>query len=752
MKTILLILLFSFSLNAQERVLLHIGRNGQQEAIPLKKGERAQDVIARIENEKTSMISPDKSLGLVDTLRYYPNESSLTTNFGWTHQDIALQWYTPAAGGRVTEFWWRNYERGGTIRKATIRAWRVDPKLATRPSSVQTKFLGHYKDPNDGDGMVTPFKPTTGNTWFYGNGGADSATWNFDPLGTEVAGWYPGGVQLTIDSNVWQGIKLKDWGDSMNVRLGELFGFTISNDTKKSDILTLNDERMEILSWANANTPPYHSYKWYETGRLSPGLDNGWHMRGDYEWGMYVVIEYTTCRPPTFRILTPTSFNTTLSTKPRDLCFEIIPGGCNGFFDSLECVTVFFKKGSPAKYDSIQFCTFMEKYCLQLPGGKPGDTIYWYIRAVDKHGNVTQLSVRSYKIFKKTQPRLFIYNNTQFPLETGTLIYTSKLNKYDRWSAPYDGTVELDQLFSLFDHVILADGSFPSRNIYQTLKKWLDTGTPENKKNLFFTSQDYGCYIQPICADTTFPSGSFEEKYLGIKTLGPQDQGPTNRPVKIIPQADSITNYIIKYNVDSATTLWHHPTFELGFAAYPDFMTPTASAKPIFKDGLDQNVYAVRNAGTNFNTMFMALDAGSLQFRSDTSITKATDDPKYRWIVDVQSLANVFLDAVTGVRIEETNVPAVFSLRQNYPNPFNPFTTIEYSVGTRSVVTISIYNTLGQKVATVVNETKDAGLHNAIFSAQFFASGLYFYEMRAHQIEGSQAGSFVSVKKMLLMK
>jgi hypothetical protein len=748
MKTLVLFFIISFSYQsfAQERLLLHIGNNGEQEAIPLKKGQRAQDVIERLENAKSSFLVPGKPAGMVDTVKYYPGyasgENILSSNFGFTHQDVALQWYIPLSGGEVKEIWWRNYEKGGNIRKASIRAWLVDPKLATRPATVQTKHLGFYKDPNDGDGGVTPFKPIIGDQWFYGNGGADSATWNFDPLGTE-APWLPNGMQVTLDSNKWQGLRLTDWGEKFSLQAGQPFGFTIANDTKISDIPGVTDERMEILSWPNQNSAPYHSFKWYEQGR-TPGVDKGWHMRGDYEWGMYVVIEYVEIPHPRFIL---GNYGTTLNPGPRKICVTINddnPGGGPSPFTAY----LFYRFGGMAKHDSVQMIPAGIVYCAEIPRAHVGDTVYWYINITDVNGNHTKSTMRFYKIFQRTQDRLFIYNNTQYGLSIGNLIYTGSLPKYDCWSAPNDGISELADLLALYDKVLVADGSFPSRNVYPSLNAWLAAGTAAAKKNLFYSSQDYGCYIQEKCADTTFPVGSFEEKYLGISTLGPQDQGPTNRPIKFIPQADTVTNYLIKYNVDSSTALWYYPSFELAFSAYPDFMTPTASAKPLFKDATGENVFGVRNSGATFNTVFLAFDAGALQFRSDTSLHNSgyttITDPKYRWIADVKSLSNSFFDEFTDVRKTGENIPLMYSLSQNYPNPFNPATTIDYEIPFREQVQIVLYNALGQRVATVVNERKEAGAHTATFNAYSLASGLYFCEMRA--------GNFVSVKKMVLMK
>jgi hypothetical protein len=748
--TLFLLGLFCMTASAGDRYLVRIGADGKQEAIPLKKGQRAQDVIERLENAKASLLKNSNSAGLIDTLKYFPNDASLTSNFGYTHQDVAFQWYTPAAGGRVKELWWYNYQVRGNLKKGTVRAWLVNSKLATRPTSVLTKHFGYYKDPTDGDGLVTPFKPKTGDTWFYGNGAADSATYNFDPLGTEVTTWVPGGYQFTLDSAKWQGIKLEDWGDSMFVKLGEMFGFTLSNDTKLSDIPSGGtDERMEMLSFPNTASAPYHSFKWYEQGR-TVGVDKGWHMRGDYEWGMYTVIEYTTDRAP--KVVVPV-YSTTLKTTARAITATITDDNPGGGAAGISAAFLKFKKGTLASYDSVAMTATGSSYTANAPAAAIGDTVYWFISTKDVNNNYTILSARSYKIFKKTQDRLFIYNNAQYSIGSGALIYLSSSTKYDRWSAPNDGTGELADLLALYDKVVVADGSFPSRNVYPALNTWIATGTATAKKNLFLSSQDYGCYITPACGDTTFSVGAFEQKYLGVTTLGPQDQGSTNRPVKVVPVADTLTNYIIKYNTDSSTTFWHYPTFELAFSAYPDFMTPTATAKAIFKDAAGTNVYGVKNSGTGFNTVFLALDAGALQFRSDTSLHNATystvTDPKYNWIVDVKSLANVFMDAVTSVQPVSEVVPGQFTLGQNYPNPFNPSTVIEYNVPVRSNVEITIFNILGQKVATIINDVHDAGTHRATWNGKdsfgkTVASGIYFYQMNA--------GSFEQVKKMMLMK
>ena len=94
--------------------------------------------------------------------------------------------------------------------------------------------------------------------------------------------------------------------------------------------------------------------------------------------------------------------------------------------------------------------------------------------------------------------------------------------------------------------------------------------------------------------------------------------------------------------------------------------------------------------------------------------------------------------------VEVELAPTTFTLDQNYPNPFNPATMIRFSLPTASVVTLTVYNTLGEKVVTLLNGVLESGYHQVSFDAANLPSGLYLYEIKA--------GEFSSIKKMVLMK
>jgi hypothetical protein len=93
---------------------------------------------------------------------------------------------------------------------------------------------------------------------------------------------------------------------------------------------------------------------------------------------------------------------------------------------------------------------------------------------------------------------------------------------------------------------------------------------------------------------------------------------------------------------------------------------------------------------------------------------------------------------------KEREIPNRFALAQNYPNPFNISTVIHYQITTTSNVTIEIYDILGRKVETLIEEEQPSGYHRAIWNAESKSSGIYFYRI--------QAGDFVESRKMMLLK
>jgi hypothetical protein len=88
-------------------------------------------------------------------------------------------------------------------------------------------------------------------------------------------------------------------------------------------------------------------------------------------------------------------------------------------------------------------------------------------------------------------------------------------------------------------------------------------------------------------------------------------------------------------------------------------------------------------------------------------------------------------------------IPAAYEVMQNYPNPFNPSTTVEYILPGMPHVSLSLYDMLGQEVATLVSANQAAGYHEVKFDGCGLSSGRYFCRLRA--------GDFVETKRLMLL-
>ncbi|MDW7680195.1 MAG: T9SS type A sorting domain-containing protein, partial [bacterium] len=95
-------------------------------------------------------------------------------------------------------------------------------------------------------------------------------------------------------------------------------------------------------------------------------------------------------------------------------------------------------------------------------------------------------------------------------------------------------------------------------------------------------------------------------------------------------------------------------------------------------------------------------------------------------------------------KTDDSMLPETIQLFQNYPNPFNPTTTIRFALPYSSKVKLDILNMLGQKVTTLLNEQRSAGVHQLTFDAAGLPSGIYLYRL--------QAGSYVQTRKILLIR
>ena len=157
----------------------------------------------------------------------------------------------------------------------------------------------------------------------------------------------------------------------------------------------------------------------------------------------------------------------------------------------------------------------------------------------------------------------------------------------------------------------------------------------------------------------------------------------------------------------------------------------------------------------HFTPEHIALPALPLGSAEDVSFSFAVDRS-----APMEHTDKIFIEVRAGTQrwtreISLTYLPPVsYHLAQNFPNPFNPTTTIQYQLPTDGHVTLEIYNVLGEKVRKLVEGIEESGYHEVEWDATNTSgspvgNGVYFYRLT---VQGTKGSSFLSVKKMLVVK
>lgn len=175
------------------------------------------------------------------------------------------------------------------------------------------------------------------------------------------------------------------------------------------------------------------------------------------------------------------------------------------------------------------------------------------------------------------------------------------------------------------------------------------------------------------------------------------------------------------------------------------FMIVNKRCSPFISDSTEDQLGGKRWIEILFKTDYAEME-GSKTWR-------ITDLANPSWSIVFDKTQNQYLDLgqympgegkLYSLSPADKVLPLQFELSQNYPNPFNPVTHIKYSLPKDVKVVIKIYDILGREIKTLVNEFQNAGYYLASFDGSNYASGVYFYEIRA--------GEFVRSKKMVLVK
>lgn len=248
-------------------------------------------------------------------------------------------------------------------------------------------------------------------------------------------------------------------------------------------------------------------------------------------------------------------------------------------------------------------------------------------------------------------------------------------------------------------------------------------------------------------------------KYMILKmTIKNREQSAINAKIglDIIPELDQTYGYdtvsylgsngIIRFHRGTSRNmgvklLSHNLHSLYSFEWYTGYTQDTSywnwlnygSIQTQYPSGVEGPVTIPSQAFVNLNTndsiaVYYAFAIGTDQADVVTAILEAQN--KYSTVLSV------------GNKVSE--IPTGYSLEQNYPNPFNPNTRIQFSINNTQLVSLKIFDVLGNEVATLVDRELSAGTYQYDFDASNLSSGVYYYKL--------QSGSFTETKKMILVR
>jgi len=272
-----------------------------------------------------------------------------------------------------------------------------------------------------------------------------------------------------------------------------------------------------------------------------------------------------------------------------------------------------------------------------------------------------------------------------------------------------------------------------TRTVREVSIPWTEIGNETKPNEIYFLA--YISYNTGVFASVPFgnelqngngASKTFTNYFGGYQTISginPNGTTDTPLPVELTSFSASVIRHSIKLNWQTATEVNNY-----GFEVERN--TPLNPLSRGDVEGMWEKIGFVNgNGNSNSPKSYSFVDdnvsAGSYSYR----LKQIDNDGQFEYskVVEVSFMK-----------------PTEFSLAQNYPNPFNPATTIQFTLPQAGNVKLTLFNLLGQKIKTLINEYKESGVHTLNFNASELNSGLYIYKL--------EANGLVKTRKMTLVK
>jgi Secretion system C-terminal sorting domain len=737
------LLLCATLLSAQKTFIKPIGQAGPaNEILQIKKVVKNYKGFKNTKPYDTGLAG---ITGVIDTLSW-ATHASYNVNFGFFGQDVMVQWFEAPTDMNIKAVSFTCTDDENTSVRVKLVSFRWDREQIQETQNIGATHWGYYEANGNGYNDVSPFEddPETTGGWVEAGQLAQDSLWG-SPFNAAL--WTDDGIPATAvkDEETW--VQMSDAGFIPEVVTGEIFGVAIFNEG------TVLDSGRTGL--AASNSLGITGFKFYRNGRLFPGEDYGWWTRL-YSWDITLAVELIGCRPPYIDV---THLLTTLSTAPRRVVAMYSNDNPSGGDTPKDSVSLNYWNSVSDEWVSVGMDSIsprtVEGY---IPGYPPGTEVRYFCRTEYENppcGNAESQQV-SYHIFQPQSNTLLVMNGLGdhgFPTDyyfghDDFVNFTTYPFDHDVWT--YGPLTH--EILANYTNVIEITTTGPNEINSDSLRNWLE----DNGSHNYMLAGDEWLGAQTGWVDQDWRAGSFQYDILGIthqyndinydSSYANSNRLPSQ--LKTIAgsflgsRLDSFTKHVDLDSLIGVDTLWYDPTFEIGVKNWLDGVDVTEDCDVFLKgvghDSVLYNIGHSRVLPAGNKIAFFAYDPLSL------------NSSPYYWFGFSEAAPQVEVLKWFGVVIalnadEPILSPNKFSLSQNYPNPFNPETIINYELRIMNKVKLIVYDVLGREVKILVDKTQPAGKYKVVFNAANFASGVYYYKLKAGK-------DFEKTRKMLLLR
>lgn len=739
----------------QQRIIV----SPKNEVLPLNRAKNAGEFV----NRRGFNATGGSPCGPRFTFGYDPLKFPPTSNVGSRHKDVLGEWFVAPASGTIDAIFWENLGSVGAHDSLlSVRIFNSNiypgrgPGVAPYPAPCTP--WGYYRNTNDLDQGITPFRNEATDTTWISSVYSDSTS--FDPLGDEL--WGNGGFFHKMKANAVNFIPLDTLGETLRVQTGDQFFITMR-------VNSLNqhpdppDYRTEFTAWGSRVTLtdeqfPSRDWKFYEhdsgpsncSGHNTNLLPKGWIARGGFgddtldvaAWNIWYTMMVTSNVPP--HVEGTTELLNTFDEGP--FVVEAIIQDCDPPDPShagIDHAEILWSLDGNPQPDIPMVSTGGDTWEATLPAQSCIHTITYKVRATDRQGLAGFGSHNAFTIV--------CFSTSYYTPDTGATCKNQDISS--------TGTIIPDCAFFL-------PRSAPP-NILTT-----DNGTSG--------PFDIGGNMKLFCHDVRYAwigiNGALGLSKSITDTLDMNSNGrfstswtfPYSKPLRTQRDTSSIvmgympTNFIAPFWYD--LLLSTSTGIQFGNIRYEKYPHGDTCLFVVEWDSLNVPICQIANCQPDESKLRVVLNRcdGTIEFQYDKIDYYSYDSlvligmqgktnaeyyylhragapaetrPRDNWCV------KLYPSGITAALDESNVIPRAFALYQNYPNPFNPTTDIGYQIPEASHVTLKIFDVLGREIATLVNEKKAAGVYTVTWDAHqtdggqasSLPSGVYFYRLRTEK-------------------